>query len=120
MKKMFLTAAVVMLSMTAAFAEGENVDMTTNTNAYVLKINNYRLGEYLALNSDQYETMTDINKAFEAEMLNAGAADKNERKEMVEKAIKHNLGYMKHILNENQYHMYLRVLNVTLNNRGLK
>jgi hypothetical protein len=39
---------------------------------------------------------------------------------MVEKAINKDLAYMNYMLNENQYRKYVMLLNVTLNNRGLK
>lgn len=117
---MFITAVVAMLSMTAAWAEGEDANMANSTEAFVLNINNYRLGEVLGLNSDQYEALVDINKTFEVEMLNAGTADKNDRAEMLNKAIHHNLAYMKYILSEKQYRKYLTILNATMQNRGLK
>ena len=53
-------------------------------------------------------------------MMFAAQYGKDERAKMVEKAITKDLAYMHSILNSEQYHKYLTLLNVTLANRGLK
>ena len=51
MKKMFLTL-VAMLSMTTAFAEGENVASVNNVEAYELNVNMNKLSSALNLADD--------------------------------------------------------------------
>ena len=92
MKKIVLTVVAVM-SMTMAFAAG--------------------------LNQDQIDVVEDINRTFAAEMMNASVADSSEREAKVNDAIKKDLSYMHYILNNRQYREYVKLLNVTLNNRGL-
>ena len=118
MKKIVLTV-VAMLSMTMAFAEGENVNNTNEMEAYTISINTKKLSETLGLNRDQTEAVADIEKNLSAAMMNIGQANKESRPEMLQNALKTNLGYMHSILNDKQYRKYLLLLNMTLTNRGL-
>ena len=53
------------------------------------------------------------------EMKNAGEANKEQRPELVKEAVNKNLSYMHAVLNNQQYHKYLTLMNMTLANRGL-
>ena len=113
MKKIVLTVVAVM-SMTMAFAAGENDNNAANANAYKFNVSTYALSRALNLNQDQIDAVEDINRTFATEMMNASVADSSERE-----AIKKDLSYMHYILNNRQYREYVKLLNVTLNNRGL-
>ena len=63
MKKMFLTLVAVM-SMTMAFAEGENTVATNTVAAYDMKVNYSKLAEALGLSVDQLESVEDVHKTF--------------------------------------------------------
>ncbi len=115
MKRLFLIVVAV-LSMTATFAKDEKVN---NVEAYDMTVNYYRLGESLGLNIDQLEAVEDIHKAFCADMMNAANASNDDRKAVMDKAITKDLKYMHYVLTDSQYHKYVMLLNVTLNNRGL-
>ena len=52
-------------------------------------------------------------------MMNASVADNSERDAKMQSAIKKDLSYMRYVLNDRQYREYVKILNVTLNNRGL-
>ena len=52
-------------------------------------------------------------------VMNAAAANADERENMVKKAVEKDLKYMRYILTESQYRKYLTLLNATFNNRGL-
>ena len=120
MKKIVLTVAAVM-SMTLAFAAGENDNnnTTTNTNAYKFNVSTYALSRALNLDFDQVDGVEDINRTFATEMMNASVAEGSERESKVQNTIKKDLSYMRYILNDRQYREYVKLLNVTLNNRGL-
>ena len=118
MKKIVLTVAAVM-SMTMAFAAGENDNNTATTNAYKFNLSTYALSRALNLNQDQIDVVEDINRTFSAEMMNAAVSDSSEREAKVNAAIKKDLSYMHYVLNNSQYREYVKLLNVTLNNRGL-
>lgn len=118
MKKIVLTV-VAMLSMTMAFADGENANSTNEMETYKISVNTSKLSQALGLSMDQAEAVADIEKSFCAEMKNVGMANKEDRPEMLQKALNTNLSYMHKVLNEKQYHKYLMLLNLTLTNRGL-
>ena len=118
---MFLTAAVV-LSMTAAMAEGKNSTAKGfgYNNAYEFNVNTYSLSRTLQADAEQYDKMVYVNEVFSRDMRHAGFSRKAKRQERVNEAITRNLRYMKSILDEAQYKKYLMLLNTTLINRGLR
>ena len=118
MKKIVLTVVAVM-SLTMAFAAGENDNNTATTNAYKFNLSTYALSRALNLNQDQVDVVEDINRTFSAEMMNAAVSDSSEREAKVNAPIKKDLSYMHYVLNNSQYREYVKLLNVTLNNRGL-
>ena len=111
---------VAMLSMTMTFAENENMNALNTTEAYDMTVNINKLSQALGLSKDQVESVAEIHKTFSAEMVFAAQYGKEERAKMVEKAINKDLAYMNYILNKDQYRKYVMLLNITLNNRGLK
>ena len=120
MKKIVLTMVAVM-SMTMVFAANENDNNNNNatTSADKFNVSTYALSRALNLNIDQVDVVEDINRTFATEMMNASVADSSERQAKVQSAIKKDLSYMRYILNDRQYREYVKLLNVTLNNRGL-
>ena len=118
MKKMILTM-VAMLSMTMAFAEGENAASVNNVEAYDMSVNMNKLSEALALTADQKEAVSEIHHTFSAEMLFAAQYNNEERKVRVNDAIEKDVKWMRYVLNDKQMRKYLVLLNTTINNRGL-
>ncbi len=119
MKKFMMTLAMA-LTMTVAFAEGEENEKTNSIEAYSFNIDMTKLGSALRLSVDQWESVDFVQKQFTQEMMNAGASSQEERTHLMNKAISHDLTYMHNILNEEQYKTYVTILNATLKNRGLK
>jgi len=115
MKRLFLVVVAV-LSMTATFAADENLNAV---NAYSMNVNYAKLGQALDLSSDQLVAVEDVHKEFCSDMLSVAASNKEARKAMMHNAIAKNLRNMHYILDEKQYRLYLRLLNTTINNRGL-
>ena len=110
---------VAMLSMTAAFAEGEKAAEVSNLEAYELDINMNKLSDALSLADDQKEAVENIHHTFAAELKFAAEYGKKDRDEMVKRAISNDVKWMRYILNKYQMHTYLKLLNVTMMNRGL-
>ena len=110
---------MAMLSMTTAFAEGENVANVSNMEAYELNINMNKLSDALELADDQKEAVENIHHTFAAELMFAAQYGKNDRSLLVKRAIDNDVKWMRYVLNEKQMHTYLRLLNATINNRGL-
>lgn len=118
MKKMILTM-VAMLSMTTAFAEGENAASVNNVEAYKLNVNMDKLAHVLSLSVDQREAVSNIHHTFAAELMAAAQNGSNDRKALVDRAVRNDVKWMRYVLNDSQYRTYLMLLNATLNNRGL-
>jgi hypothetical protein len=120
MKKMILMAVALLSMTTATFAADENTTSTTAAAAYNLtNVNMSGLAKALKLDWDQEEAVDDIHKNFSADMMDAAAANKADRATLVDKAVKKDLRYMHAVLDTDQYHTYVMLLNATLNNRGL-
>ena len=119
MKRLFLMT-LAMLTMTLAKAEDENAANVVAAEAYELNINMNRLGTVLELNEDQKESVEYITNVFTLELKMAAQASADERQALVDKAVKKDVRFMHYILNNKQYRKYLTLLNLTLQNRGLK
>ena len=119
MKKIVLMV-VAMLSMTMSYAENENNNTVQNIDAYDMSVNMRKLAVTLDLNADQMEAVKDIHRNFCNEMMLAAYANSDERATLVDNAVKKDLRYMHYVLDHKQYKTYLTLLNVTLQNRGLK
>ena len=110
---------VAMLSMTTAFAEEENAANVENMEAYEMNINMNKLSKALNLEDDQKEAVAEIHHTFASELMFAAQYGKNDRKAFVDRAISNDVKWMRYVLHEEQRHVYLRLLNTTINNRGL-
>jgi glutamine amidotransferase-like uncharacterized protein len=119
MKKIVLTL-VALLSLTSVFADEEKTNAVNYVQAYNMNVNMDKLASYLELSMDQAEAVEDVHKTFCADMMNAATASKDERQNMLNKAVVKDLKYMHSILDNDQYRKYLTVLNATLNNRGIQ
>ncbi|MBM6992384.1 MAG: hypothetical protein I3J02_03850 [Prevotella sp.] len=122
MKKIVLSM-VAMMSMTMAFAsESEKTPEVTATNMvqnYDMRVNYRTLASTLDLNDYQMEAVELIHNKFVNEMKNAETADAAVRQDMVKKAADKELQFMSYVLDGKQYDKYAKLLNLTLNNRGL-
>ena len=114
-----ILSMVAMLSMTTAFAEGENTSAVKNVEAYKMDVNMDKLALALHLANDQREAVENIHHVFAAEMVYAAQNGKNERDAMVKRAIDSDVKRMRYVLNDEQMRTYLMLLNTTINNRGL-
>ena len=115
---MFLTL-VAMMSMTNAFAEGENAASVNNVEAYELNVNMNKLSSALNLADDQKEAVAEIHHTFASELMFAAQYGSSDRKALVDRAIENDVKWMRYVLNDKQMRTYLTLLNTTLNNRGL-
>lgn len=112
---------VAMLSMTmTSYAENENAENINNVENYDMSVNMRKLAVALDMTFEQMETVGDIHRTFCTEMMIAAHASKDEREELVDKAIVKDLRYMRYVLDQAQYRKYVLLLNTTLHNRGLK
>lgn len=82
-------------------------------------INVSRLGKFLKLSSVQTKEVVDICSYFDQQMGEATTARKD-RNTMIRKAVYGNLKLMKETLTKDQYLKYTTLLNMTLNNKGIR
>ena len=121
MKKYFLMLVMLFTFNVTMFAEDNNVTEVESFEKYDFNINTKKLANYLELSKDQLEAVKDISDELARGMKfafyeNSGDA----RKKIVSNAVNKNVNHMHYVLNDEQYHKYLRVLNVTLLNKGFK
>ena len=118
MKKIIFTL-IAMLCMTTAFAHNETSACVDNVKAYDMNINMNKLSDALNLTNDQKEAVADIHHTFASELMFAAQYGANDRKKLVERALDNDVKWMRYVLNDKQFHTYLKLLNTTVNNRGL-
>lgn len=115
MKRFGLTLVAALCLTATTFAAG-NQPTTEKWNG---NINVEKLGKYLKLSSSQYEEVSNICDYFNRQMMRASYSKKNQDK-LLHNAIYGNLKLMKQTLNEKQYSEYARLLNITLQNKGIE
>ena len=115
MKKLGLTfVAALAFSASVFAAEPQN-----GTSKWDGSINKAKLSQYLQLSADQNEKVADICDYFQVQMKSALNA-KKDNEQQVRNAVYGNLKLMKKTLNDKQFADYARVLNATLQNKGIK
>ena len=115
MKRLCMTMMMAAIVATSVFAK--NVNNSDNVK-WDGSINKTKLSEYLKLDYEQREQVSEICDYFKEEMKWANKAKKNEEVKL-RKAIYGNLKLMKQTLDDKQYRDYLTVMAVTLNNKGI-
>lgn len=115
MKRLVLTVATVICLTATGFAAGNQ----PATAKWEGNINVTKLGNYLSLTSAQTEEVANISLFFDEQMDRATRAKKNQEK-LLQNAVYGNLKLMKQTLSPEQYAKYIKLMNVTLQNRGIE
>ena len=115
MKRLGLTLVAAVCLTATTFAAGNQ----PTTAKWEGNINITKLSKYLNLDSNQHEEVANICEYFTEQMERATNSKKNQEK-LLRNAVYGNLKLMKKTLNEKQYADYARVLNVTLQNKGIE
>ncbi len=118
--KKFILILVMMLSMSVySFADDSNATKVDNIEKYEFNINHRRLACVLDMSGDQMEITENIIREFERDMFFASSMETEEsRNKVVSSTVQKNIKFMGYVLNKEQYHKYLILLNLTLQNRG--
>lgn len=116
--KRFGMILLVALTMGANLFAAGNLPTTEKEN-WNVNINVSKLSRYLQLSGSQQEEVAYICAYFNEQMVRASHSRKNKKEAMLHNAIYGNLKLMKGTLNEKQYGEYVRLLNITLRNRGI-
>ncbi|WP_294634545.1 hypothetical protein [uncultured Bacteroides sp.] len=115
MKRLGLTL-VAAVCLTATTFAAENQPTTTKWDG---SINVSKLSRYLNLADDQHAEVTNICEYFSTQMERATTAKKDQQKRL-RNAVYGNLKLMKQTLTDKQYSDYTKVLNITLQNKGIE
>lgn len=120
MKKYFIMLVMLFTINVAMFAEDNNATEIERIEKYDIKVNNRKLANYLELNEDQMAAVETVTTEFTNDLKFAAfECSENNRKAVTKNLIEKNVKHMSYILNKEQYHKYLVVLNATLNNKRL-
>lgn len=114
MKKLGLTLVAALAFSASVFAQ-EKADATPQK--WDGTINKGQLSKYLQLDAGQHEKVADICDFFQDEMKRANRSKNSDEK--VRNAVYGNLKLMKQTLDEKQYSNYVRLMAMTLRNKGI-
>lgn len=116
MKRFGLTLVVAFCLAATTFAAG---NQPTTEKKWEGSINVNTLSKYLKLTQSQHEQVSSICKYFHKQMVMANKVSEDQDG-LRSKAVAANLKLMKKALNEKQYEDYAKVLNTTLENKGIE
>lgn len=117
MKKYLIMLVMLFTMSVSMYAEDNNA---TEIEKYEVKVNAKKLGDCLQLSSDQYDAVETVVNELSSDLMFAAVECNNTNRAMVTKnAIDKNIKYMSYILNQEQYHKYLTLLNATIRNRKI-
>ena len=120
MKKVILMLVMLFTVSFGAFAEDNNVSNVERIERYNIRVNTKKLGECLQLTTDQYDAVEAVINELSSDLMFAAVECNSVNRGMVTKnAIDKNARYMSYILNKEQYHKYLTLLNATIRNRKI-
>ena len=115
MRRLGMAVAAVLLCATMGFAR-EN---RNNVSKEPFAINFEKLSSYLQLSSSQANEVADINEYFLDMQGESLRASEKMRDKKMHQAVYGNLKLMKKTLNEKQYADYVRLMALTLRNKGI-
>ena len=120
MKKVFLMLVMLFTMSVYSFAEDNNATEIERIEKYDLKVNTRKLADYLQLSSDQFDAVESVTDELSKDLMFAVVeCNKQNRGVVTKNALTKNVKHMSYILNDDQMHKYLVVLNATVNNRGI-
>ncbi|WP_077195683.1 hypothetical protein [Prevotella ihumii] len=118
MKKIVMTVLAAMsFSLVSANIENNN---GVAKREYQFAISTYAISRALNLSTEQIDEVKRVNGVFAAEMMRAERADAAKKGEKIEKAMRKAMRSMREILDRDQYLNFVKYLELTLSNRGLK
>ena len=121
MKKCILTVAMLLATCFSAMADNNESNNIETIKAYDINVNINSLARYLELSDDQIDVVDSIQKGFTDGLRCAATMeDAESRKKMVSNSIEYDLQNMGYILTKEQFRKYIKVLNMTMINRGIK
>ena len=112
MKKVVLTL-VAMMAVTFSFAK------SSADKQYDMSCDIYRLSVTLDLDDEQMDAVETIQDNFSNEMQALASQKGLWQRVNIRKAVRKDAEQMRQVLNDEQFHTYMRILMATLHNRNL-
>lgn len=120
MKKYFLMMVMLFTVSVYSFAEGNETNEAKRVEQYDIKVNMNKLSSYLNLSKDQEDAVSNIEDNLSKDLMFAAVECSDvSRGKVVVNALNKNMQHMSYVLNKEQYHKYLTVLNMTMINRNI-
>ena len=113
MKKIVLTL-VAMMAVTFSFAKSGNTDKRFDMSCDI-----YRLSEVLDLDDRQMDAVEVIQDNFSNEMQSLAKLRGPQLRYRIHQVVRKDAEQMRQVLNDKQYHTYMRIVIATLRNRKL-
>ncbi len=104
--------------MTSASVKAENLANNEEVN-YSFTMNTKSLTSFLHLTTEQAEIMEYEGERLSTSIANLKYVDEAKKTVRLKAALKRNLSVAHKIMSTEQYHIYLGVMNRTINNKGL-
>lgn len=115
MKRLFLSAAMILGLSAAGFSQQNKLEISD----WNMEIHLPKLSRYLNLHSNQYDNVANAVQYFSDKMQSAKYSKENRQIRYLNEAVYGNLKLMKSTLNQTQYKKYLQLMNSELNKKGL-
>lgn len=115
MKKIVLMMVMLFTMSIYSFADDTTAAKIDNIEKYDLKINNKKLNDFLGLDDDQVDCVDMYMSELQKNMFFAYEMKSDK---ILVNAIDKHIKCMRYILNDEQYRKYLRLINLTLVNKG--
>lgn len=114
MKKFFILAAMalVMNAAVAKSADDSAID-------YSFKVSSYSVTRYLGLDADQAKKIEFVLDRFSEDLRRVKYTSEEKRAARFHRALSYNLSAVHQCLSDEQYRLYLTMLNTTLKTKGL-
>ena len=113
MKKIVLTLVAAM-AFTFSFAKSSQTDKRFDMNCDI-----YRLSTVLDLDDRQMDAVEENLEIFSNEMKSLATLKGPQLRFRIQQAVMKDARQMRQVLNDKQFHDYMRILGVTLRNRNL-
>ena len=113
MKKVVLTL-VAMMAVTFSFAKSNEADKRFDMSCDI-----YRLSVTLDLDEQQMDAVEEIQDNFSNEMQSLASLKGFQQRFGIRQAVRKDAEQMRQVLNDKQFHTYMRILLTTLRNRQL-
>ena len=116
MKKIILTVAAVMV-MTMGYAKTQKTTAVRNVENYSFTFNLRGLAVTLGLTDYQMEAVKVINDNLNEDLASAATAGRHERHKLFREAFRKDARYMRYVLDDKQYDTYMKLVEITLQNK---